>query len=91
MTLPVGALPPNAWGFHQMSGNVFEWVEDYYGKYASGWQTDPTGPSKGTDRVRRGGSYYSPGGHMRSAVRHSTPPGAILFHMGLRVARNGPG
>jgi formylglycine-generating enzyme required for sulfatase activity len=87
-TLPVDALPANPWGFRQMSGNVFEWVGDYYGEYPSQGQTDPMGPGEGVERVRRGGSYYSPGGHMRSAVRHAVPPGAILFHMGFRVARD---
>jgi len=86
--LDVGAFPPNAFGLYQMSGNVFEWVWDYYDQYPTSAQTDPTGPEQGTQRVRRGGAYTSPAGHMRSAVRHGVPPSFPLFHHGFRVACN---
>ena len=87
--LAVDAFPVSAFGLSQMSGNVFEWVWDYYGQYPTKHQVDPTGPEHGTERVRRGGAYPSPAHHMRSAVRHGVPASAALFHHGFRVARNG--
>lgn len=87
-TLPVDSLVTNNWGLYNIVGNVFEWVWDYYGKYPSGTQTDPVGPDSGSERVRRSGAYTSPDHHMRSSMRHGVPPGAVLFHMGLRVAKS---
>jgi sulfatase modifying factor 1 len=86
--LEVDAFPPNAFGLYQMSGNVFEWVWDYCDQFPANRQTDPIGPERGTQRVRRGGAYTSPARHMRCAVRHGVPPSAPLFHHGFRVARN---
>jgi hypothetical protein len=54
---PVANKLPNTWGLYDLLGNVWEWVQDRYGNYPSGPLTDPTGPSSGSDRVRRGGSW----------------------------------
>lgn len=88
VTLPVDSLTTNNWGLYHIVGNVFEWVWDYYGKYPSDNQADPIGPDFGSERVRRSGAYTSPEHHMRSSLRHGVPPGFVLFHMGLRVAKS---
>ena len=57
-TLNVASFSPNAWGLYDIHGNVYEWCQDWYEKnYPSGNVTDPEGPSSGSDRVLRGGSW----------------------------------
>jgi len=58
-TQPVGTKLPNELGIYDMSGNVSEWVSDWYGKYSAEAKTDPQGPSSGSKRIARGGSWSS--------------------------------
>ena len=87
-SIEVDSLAPNGFGLYHIVGNVFEWCWDYKGPYSGQPQANPTGPEFGTERIRRGGAYTSPAHHMRSAVRHGVPPGAVMFHMGMRVAKS---
>jgi formylglycine-generating enzyme required for sulfatase activity len=70
----VGRTNPNAFGFHDMHGNVWEWVQDRYGDYSPEDVTDPTGPTVGIDRVIRGGSWAGTARLARSASRASANP-----------------
>lgn len=87
-TVPVGSLPSNAWGLHEMHGNVLEWCADWYGEYPTSGGLDPQGPQKGDYRVLRGGSWFYNGGHVRSAYRPGHGPGSRIGggHVGFRLA-----
>jgi formylglycine-generating enzyme required for sulfatase activity len=67
-------MMPNPFGFHDMHGNVWEWVQDRYGDYSPEDVTDPTGPTVGTDRVIRGGSWLGEARLGRSASRVGANP-----------------
>ena len=85
---PVGQKEANAWGLRDMIGNVWEWCQDWYDKeyYKESPTTDPTGPESGSDRVYRGGSWYSYAGDCRSAYRIRIDPGFRFYNLGFRLA-----
>ena len=84
-TQPVGQKPANAWGLNDVSGNVWEWCQDWYGPYPGGAQTDPQGPADGSYRVLRGGSWASNEILCRSACRIADFPTSIFYEYGFRV------
>ena len=85
---PVGQKKPNAWGLYDMHGNVWEWCQDWYGKYPSGSTTDPTGAASGSLRVPRGGSWSSTARSARSAYRRRFSPDSRVGYVGFRVLRS---
>jgi formylglycine-generating enzyme required for sulfatase activity len=87
-TKPVGGKAANAFGFHDMLGNVHEWVNDWYGSHSAAAQTDPTGPAYGGNRVVRGGAWNAGAEHVRSSSRYNGTPGDSNNGIGFRVARD---
>ncbi|MBI3849380.1 MAG: formylglycine-generating enzyme family protein [Verrucomicrobia bacterium] len=86
-TSPVGYFAPNAYGLYDMAGNVCNRCWDRYGAYSSDSQTDPHGPSAGSLRVMRGGSWYNYGNIARCSNRYPFNPAWNFFDVGFRCVR----
>ena len=84
---PVGGRKPNDFGLYDMLGNAWEWVNDRYrpDAYTAEPRIDPTGPTHGEKRVRRGGSYHCPLHQTRPAYRAADTPDTAYSVLGLRV------
>ncbi|MCL2215277.1 MAG: SUMF1/EgtB/PvdO family nonheme iron enzyme, partial [Treponema sp.] len=93
-TQTVGSKQPNAIGLYDMSGNVSEWVWDWFASYKDSYYStsaaarNPMGPDTGTERVRRGGGWSNAAGNVRTVVRNSDTPDTANWVVGFRVVRD---
>jgi formylglycine-generating enzyme len=92
-TRPVGCYPANGFDLYDMSGNVWEWVADWYraDAYRLGELRNPQGPPSGALRIVRGGSWVTHDvSQLRCAHRHKVPSDTYAYSIGFRVAYSDP-
>lgn len=91
-TAPAGSYPANAFGLHDMHGNVWEWTADWHDEdyYRVSPEADPKGPETGTVRVRRGGSWHTWPFYARCAYRNWNAPTTRYTLVGFRLVMDSP-
>lgn len=91
-TAPVNSFPPNKYGIHNMAGNVWEWVNDWWTvRHSNKLQINPHGPPSGQDKVKKGGSYICHPNYCfryRCAARSQNTPDSSASNLGFRCARD---
>jgi formylglycine-generating enzyme required for sulfatase activity len=87
-THPVGQLLPNAWGLYDMTGNVWQWCDDWWGHYSPEHRVDPIAPAGDVSRVYRGGGWGGPAGFCGTNSRSGNVPETRCNFVGLRVCFN---
>lgn len=84
-TCPVASKEPNELGLYDMSGNVWEWCQDFFGNYSNEPVENPQGPITGYNKVLRGGSWFDDASHQRVSYRLSNTPTIVEYNRGLRL------
>ncbi|MEM6377232.1 MAG: formylglycine-generating enzyme family protein [Bacteroidota bacterium] len=82
---PVASKAPDQMGFYDLKGSLWEWCQDWRGKYTPGPQTDPSGPPNGTRKIYRGGSWFNEPEALRAENRHGHEPDQVFTNAGLRL------